>query len=542
MISTWNYLSQKRYLKNHNKFFVLNLDKLLEEVPEGDRSGRETIMKKKIIIVGAGVSGLSAGIHALLKGFEVEIYESHNLVGGLCTAWNRKGYEIDGCIHWLSGSKRGTPLYSAWEICGALSEETEVVNHEHISSYMNPNGDIYYLYSDIRKMEDELLRISPEDEKEIKHFIRTVKAFQGMCPPCEKPEEMMSFFDKIKFVLPYISKGKEMQFGMNISIADYVQRFKSPIIRNLLLSTTPDIIMANALFFMLGLRSDGDGGWVQGGSLRFTQRMQQRFEKLGGKLFLKNEVSKIVIENGQSVGIQLKGKNITVEADYIVPAIDIHTLLGKLLENKYHIPYFEERFAQPQKYPLVSATLVAIAVEANLNHRPHSITFEAKDEIRVGETNYKFLAFNHYAYDPDFSPNGNTLVEFIFPDYDYDYWKKLREKSEEEYSVEKKRIGELLLTELQRVYPETVGKVKLLDVATPLTFKRYCHAYKGAYMSFLTTAGTKQTNYKGTIDGIDKLYLAGQWVVPDGGLPGAVINGKFAIQRICKREKMDIKF
>ena len=41
--------------------------------------------KKKIIIIGAGISGMTAGIYALLNDFDVEIYEKHTIPGGQCT-------------------------------------------------------------------------------------------------------------------------------------------------------------------------------------------------------------------------------------------------------------------------------------------------------------------------------------------------------------------------------------------------------------------------------------------------------------------------
>ena len=59
---------------------------------------------KSIIIVGGGVSGLSAGISGLLKGYRVSILEKHSIMGGNLTGWNRQGYHIDNCIHWLTGT------------------------------------------------------------------------------------------------------------------------------------------------------------------------------------------------------------------------------------------------------------------------------------------------------------------------------------------------------------------------------------------------------------------------------------------------------
>jgi phytoene dehydrogenase-like protein len=498
-------------------------------------------MNKKIAIIGAGISGLSAGIYARLHGFEVELYESHHSVGGECTAWHRKGYDIDGCIHWLVGAKPGSPLRVIWETCGALSQETGIVNHEQIISYMDEHGRTYHLYSDIRRMEDELLRMSPEDEQEIKLLIRIVKKFQRIRMPVEKPEDLMTAWDKFKLMASYIPAGKFMQFGMKQSVADYVKRFRSPVVRELLSGiVVPSVLAANALFFTIACRTAGDGGWPLGGSLRFAQRMRQRFETLGGQLFLNSKVEKIAVENGRAIGIKLHSEKGIRKFDDVIPAIDMKALLRDLLEEKYVIPYFEQRFADAEKYPVVSCTLVAIGVETALEHRPHSLTFKPDRAIMVGGVEQSMLMLHHYVYDPAFCRDGHTPVEFLINDFGYDWWDALRKKSEEAYQSEKKRIGDLLLAELQRAYPETAGKAQVIDVATPLTFHRYCNAYKGAYMSFLSTAGTMPKNHKGIIDGIDRLYLAGQWTFPDGGLPGALLAGKFAVQRICRHEK--IKF
>ena len=60
--------------------------------------------KKKIVIIGAGISGMTAGIFALDNGFDVEIYEKHIIAGGQCTGWNRNNVYIDGCAHWIVGT------------------------------------------------------------------------------------------------------------------------------------------------------------------------------------------------------------------------------------------------------------------------------------------------------------------------------------------------------------------------------------------------------------------------------------------------------
>ena len=57
---------------------------------------------KKIVIIGGGIAGMTAGVLLQKEGFTTEIYEKNVLPGGQCTGWKREGYFIDNCIHWLT--------------------------------------------------------------------------------------------------------------------------------------------------------------------------------------------------------------------------------------------------------------------------------------------------------------------------------------------------------------------------------------------------------------------------------------------------------
>jgi phytoene dehydrogenase-like protein len=70
--------------------------------------------EKSILIIGAGIAGLSTGCYAQMNGYRTQIFERHSLPGGLCTAWRRKGYTFDGCIHDLAGSGQGSMLNRMW--------------------------------------------------------------------------------------------------------------------------------------------------------------------------------------------------------------------------------------------------------------------------------------------------------------------------------------------------------------------------------------------------------------------------------------------
>jgi phytoene dehydrogenase-like protein len=82
----------------------------------------EVTIMKKVNIVGAGIAGLSAGCYLQMNGYDTQIFEAHNLPGGVCTSWKRKGYTIDNCIHCLPSLRIGEydrgnkPVFEGYEL------------------------------------------------------------------------------------------------------------------------------------------------------------------------------------------------------------------------------------------------------------------------------------------------------------------------------------------------------------------------------------------------------------------------------------------
>jgi len=54
-----------------------------------------------MIIIGAGLAGLSTGCYAQMNGYESRIFEHHTKPGGVAAVWKRGDYLIDGGIHFL---------------------------------------------------------------------------------------------------------------------------------------------------------------------------------------------------------------------------------------------------------------------------------------------------------------------------------------------------------------------------------------------------------------------------------------------------------
>ncbi len=95
----------------------------------------ESTLKKKVIVVGGGIAGLSAGVYAKRCGFDVTVLESHCIAGGNCTSWKRKGYLFEGGMHWLTGSDGKEPINKLWRTVGALDDSVQIHYPEPFIEY-----------------------------------------------------------------------------------------------------------------------------------------------------------------------------------------------------------------------------------------------------------------------------------------------------------------------------------------------------------------------------------------------------------------------
>jgi phytoene dehydrogenase-like protein len=156
--------------------------------------------------------------------------------------------------------------------------------------------------------------------------------------------------------------------------------------------------------------------------------------------------------------------------------------------------------------------------------------------IKMGYDEISNITLRNHAFDEVLYQDDSSVLTVLIGVSDETY-KYLKSLTKEEYKNEKKHFGEKIREEIIKYLKLEEQEIILIDVTTPLTYERYTNAYHGSYMSFLTTKKVKGLMKVGLIKGLDNFVLAGQWIMPPGGLPIALFSGKYAIRRICKMEK-----
>ena len=491
--------------------------------------------KKKVIVVGGGIAGLSAGIYALKAGFDVEIFEKNPVPGGECMGWNRKGYHIDNCIHWLTGTNPKDGLFNVWKTVGAIDENTEYADTDRFYS-SRLDGKEVSLWNDLEKTERELIEAASGDEEEIRKFIQHVEYAKSCIIPSKKPMDMMGVKDYIEMGKDMADMPKVMKEYGKINCGDLAKRFKTPVMRKLMSDYLPADYTAYSFLVSYATMASGNGNIPLRGSLAMTLRIVDKFKGMGGVLHTNTPVKRIVIDGKKATGIELADGQV-IKADEVITAVDTDFLYGHLIDKRYMPKELKKAYENRKAYPVTSGFQVAYAIDSDFSGKD-TIFFNC-ESLKIGDNLFDRMSVKAYAYDTSFAPEGKTVLQanIVQSDEDYLYWDSL---SKEEYKAKKEELAGELTKRIIKEFPELEGRMELLDCWTPLTYNRYCNAYHGSYMGFVTTVGNRQMRFKGIVKGIDHLFVAGQWVMSPGGLPIAVISGKFAVQRILKKDKKSI--
>jgi phytoene dehydrogenase-like protein len=488
-------------------------------------------MKRKVVVIGGGVAGLSTGIYGQMNGFDMEIIEMSSITGGQCTAWVRKGYRFDYCLHWLVGTAKGV-FYDLWRETNVINSDTVIHDHDVHTAILDDNGNEFIIYTNIERWKKYLMELAPEDAAGIKRMCGDMKK-ASYFEPLVKITKISDLFEysrgfiKMSPFLPLVVKyGKK-------NCSEYFNdlNLKNDKLKGFLDSMFGDRnFSALAFIMMLGWFDQKNAGYLLGGSLPFAKRMEEKYSSLGGKLRTGKRVSKIIVENDAAKGVILTDGTV-INADYVVSAADGYSTIFDMLEGKYISMEIQNAYDTWELFtPLVQVSF-GIDMEVKSDYPSQSIIAKGK---HIGSTELKSgYSLMNYSFDPTMAPEGKTVIVMRF-ESPWDNWKDLKDN---DYKAEKEKIKTDAIALLELHFPGVTKHIEIADVATPSTTVKYTGVWKGSYEGFLPAANNITKTLKNTLPGLSNFYMAGQWLFPGGGLPPSVMSGKTAIRKICKNEK-----
>src|SRR3990167_1783206 len=124
--------------------------------------------KYDVIVLGAGIAGLICGTFLAKSGKKVLIIEQHNIPGGYCTSFKRKGFIFDAAVHHIGGCGK-------WSVVGRCLKELDIkmdfVQLDPMDSINFPSFSVD-IPAEIDKYVDLLKKRYPHESEKLSSFFK----------------------------------------------------------------------------------------------------------------------------------------------------------------------------------------------------------------------------------------------------------------------------------------------------------------------------------------------------------------------------------
>jgi phytoene dehydrogenase-like protein len=488
---------------------------------------------KSLIIIGAGIAGLSAGIYARKNDYDTTIYEMHDKPGGMCTSWKRGDYVFDYSIHNLAGTGKEAGLRRIWDELGAL-DGLEVLNYEEFVRVEDQEGHSFTMYSDIDRTMAELRRVSPQDEALIRKHEKMARRFGRI----DMFAALLGGRSMIR-MLPHLRTVSRLT---KESLGERATQFSDPFLRKAFPTLQygfSNIPMAIHYVFQGGL-DRGDLGSIKGGSLTFSRNLESRFLALGGKVQYRSKVVKVLVQDGAAVGVRLADGS-EHKADAVVSAADGRSTIFSMLDGQFTDDLIKEYYENwwPQDQEMGAS--VYLGVKMDLTDEPHALTLLFNEPFEMDGKMVKQLDLDLYSSRTGMASEGAAVIKINLT-CNYERWKKLS-GDKKAYAAAKEKVIDTIIEVLEPRFPGLSNNVEQRDMTTLITCERYIGNFHG-----LQAWGAKREQGKimrkglsRTLPGLDNFFMAGQWAEGSIGIPTAAVSGKRAVQAQCKRDGTKFK-
>lgn len=486
--------------------------------------------KKKIVIIGAGFSSLSASCYLAKAGYDVTILEKNSYSGGRARQLKREGFIFDmgPTFYWMPDV-----FESFFSDFGYLPSDFYQLNR------LNPAYEVYFDKGYSIKIGDNLESIKATFEQVEKGSSVELQKFMDVAEDNYNIAVKDLVYKPGQNIFEIITAKTALKFG---SFVDTIQkqvrrRVKNKELRKILEfpvlflgakpSNTPSFYnFMNYADFKLGT-------WhPKGGMFEVAKAMHDLAEKLGVKIKHNSQVDEITTADGIATGVVVGGEN--YECDILLSGADYHFTESLLPAEfrQYSQSYWNNKTFAP------SALLFYVAFDKKLQNVSHHTLFFDVDFERHAQSIYDtkewpdeplFYASFPSITDVTVAPEGKEAGIFLVPlAAGLDDSPELREKY---YNIILDRME--LLTE-QKIKSHVIFK----ETYGVSDFISDYNSFKGnAYGLANTLLQTHVLRPKLKSKKVKNMYFTGQLTVPGPGVPPSLISGKVVSTLIEKFHK-----
>lgn len=494
---------------------------------------------KKIVVIGAGLGGMSAAISLRAKGYEVEVYEKNAQIGGKLNLMEKEGFSFD-----LGPSIFTLPqlFESLFERAGKKMEDYVELQRvvPHWRNFFE-DGLSIDLYEEKELQKKELGKLGGDLEAhwaELQNFLEYARAQYEIVDDGYFDKGLDNLWEFIRYY-GFKKLGAQIDYknSMSETIAEYFSNDRMRLIFEYFIkyvgSSAKD---APGYMNLMPIIQYDFGLWyVKGGMYNLARGLGKLMEDLGIKVHLNAETQEIIKKGKQVSGIRLTDGTV-VEADYVVSNMEVIPTYEKLMNEPPRLIKKHQKFA-----PACSGLVIHLGTDKIYDQLAHHNFFYSKDQNKHFDTVFQQgkLPEDPTIYlvaptrtDPSKAPAGHDNIKILphIPPIDPD-----GNITHEDYMALKERV----IDKLERMGLTDLRKhIVVEDTLTPFDIEKMYYSNRGSIYGVVTDwkknygfkAPKKSKKYK-------NLYFTGGSVNPGGGMPMVVLCGQKVADRIAAADK-----
>jgi all-trans-retinol 13,14-reductase len=492
-----------------------------------DKESPKVANEYDVIIVGAGVGGLTCGAMLAKRGFKVLMLEQYERVGGYCSTFEREGFEFNTGVKEVRGFGENGPLTYLLKNVG-LSKENLFAPTTRKFIIRGKEIDLPRSGNDLLKT---LAKAFPSEEKDIYAFFDDArKAYEEMFgDECLIYGIPVSYkwmpLDVVKEVFE-IEEKKDWK-KIKAHYRDWQKKSLEEKMREYFENQDLELIIEHLLGYV-GMRTDDsrastslsacvahmrDGAYYpKGGVKSLVDALALSIEKNGGKILLQQKVDEIIVRDGKVNGVRV-GRN-----RFFSPVVVANANARRTMRTLVHKDNLSDNYLWSLYHLEMSrsAACLHFGVDMDLSGFP----------IIYRDTNIDIEFVIHSNADSTMAPKGMAALS-VYKKSSYDYCPDWGTRDYIVYKDKKKRET---LDRLERIIPGIKEKIVMTNISTARTFKRYTGMHKGAAMGFEESTILKRPFYRTPIKG---LYLANATTLFGPGIDAVVMTGLACAHDIC---------
>ncbi|MDF1573852.1 MAG: NAD(P)/FAD-dependent oxidoreductase [Bacteroidales bacterium] len=479
-------------------------------------------MSHDVIIIGAGLGGLTAGAKLAKEGLRVLLLEQHDRPGGCATTFRRKDFTMEVGLHEMDGLHPRDIKHRIFEDIG-LGDRVNFLPVPEFYRFINDRYDLVIPH-DPEKAKSILKESFPGEEKGIDaYFYHVLNVRRVMVAHKGKPDRSLGLF------LDEIIGDEDLKLVLLGNLGYFHD----------------DPYSLSWLYYLnaQGSYYGGTASFIQGGSQSLSNALSNLITERGGEVRLNQLVTSIDYRGDRVSGVtfqEVKGKNKgqvdQAGAREIIMNGSVPGLC-RLLSEKDAAP-----LVRSIRDLAIGASLLTVYYGFNKplqtigNKNYSTFIYDAsvrsqRDILGNNHSDFSTRSFTFVDYsqvDARLAPEGKSVGAVCAIDYPSD-WEGLER---DEYMRMKADVADIFTGRLEKILPGFREAVEYVEVATSLSVERFTLNPKGAVYGFAQHPG-RSLDYLSVLP--ENVFVASAWGKIGGGFSGAMVNGYMTAMEVLRK-------